>query len=663
MNDLKGVLRAAEVRTALVVDDAYDEVPLAADLRLGDEAWTQFFDDLSETDKAILREMHPEYEATPAGELRASDAFVAGLWSRRAELSAGLGDVLFGAYEAALADDRVVLEGIVRQLSELGLGCTRAGRDFSQMASEVDLILIDLFLGSTQDGTAIDRAVNGLTKALKQRSKPPLVILMSRSPRLADKREHFRERSGLFASMFRIVAKADVNQPARLQSVLARLAGHYGDSRKLASFLDAWRTGFDAARERTAAAIRTLDLADCAQIRQLLLDVEGESAGCYLVDVVDRVLLHECERHAPIIDAAIALNDLTTERYPPPYIAGSPDLQSLVYRSLFQHPERIRLSAAEGSRVAFGDILRRTPLLPEGAESTAAREEEKTGAPRVCSDVGTDQVMLVLTPACDLQRRSAKRVMFLVGELRALEPKTWSFSEDPLRTPIIELPDGERRWIRWDLLHVETLAHEDLDGLLDMPRGFRVIARLREAHTLQIQQRLLSRLGRVGTPAQLVGTFPVSVAAYVPGEDEVLREVPVPALRDCGGVCYVGRDGSSKPEMRLVLCEDCCEATCQALAAQDASVVHADARQALEYLRTGEVLRSVLERGLKLPPPERNGFSAINVRDGQVTDGESKLRSIGLVFRRWNLEDRVPRHLIRQGGIVLWVGEFDGEGT
>ena len=73
----------------------------------------------------------------------------------------------------------------------------------------------------------------------------------------------------------------------------------------------AWETGLTGARDRTTALIRKLRLADLAQIYELLLSAEGEPTGSYLVDIFDKVLQHEIEREAPIIDAAVALNSLT----------------------------------------------------------------------------------------------------------------------------------------------------------------------------------------------------------------------------------------------------------------------------------------------------------------------------------------------------------------
>ena len=65
------------------------------------------------------------------------------------------------------------------------------------------------------------------------------MILMSRSNRLANRREEFRDDVGLQASAFRITRKAEIAD-GKLARLLSRLTDHYADSTKLAAFIHAW---------------------------------------------------------------------------------------------------------------------------------------------------------------------------------------------------------------------------------------------------------------------------------------------------------------------------------------------------------------------------------------------------------------------------------------
>jgi hypothetical protein len=636
VTSLADLLAEKGVRRALVVDDAFDRTPRAADLTIDANEWTNFFDDLQVGDEEAIRAFAPEYDRLPAAELPGDDGFVAKLWSHRTELRKELIDPVFARYDADMASDLEYVEALVAELRSLGLDVETAGRAFEAQAAEVDLVIIDLFLGSVQDGNAIEESKARLRRVIDQRrGAPPLVVLMSRSGRLEEKREEFRDSAGLFASAFRIVRKADLKVEGKLARILRRLAIHRTDSTRLAAFVDAWQRGVGNAAGRTATLMRTLDLSDYAQVQQLLLAEEGEPTGSYMVDIFDRVLQHEVEREAPIIDAAISMNEITSEEYPPPYVVGSPDLQQLVYRSLFQNAERLRLVGPAGG-VTFGDILRPAVRLGEAP------------LPAPISDVGSDHVLAVLTPACDLQRAGAKRVLLLVGELRRLGPRDWRYDEDPIRTPVIDLEDG-RFWIKWDLKHIDTISHASLAAAQEENGGLKLVGRLREAHALELQQKMLSGMGRVGLPAPMPATFRMQVRVGFIKPDRTPAQLNIPALND-EGVCFVGRPGTSK--MRLVLSEDGCEAVAAAIAGVNAADVHPNSQAALAYLHEnpGELV-DALAIGLPLPAPESTGYKLIPSPSGALI-GQNP-RNIGLILRNGKEEAAVDNGLIPKAGFVV----------
>ena len=135
---------------------------------------------------------------------------------------------------------------------------------------------------------------------------------------------------------------------------------------EFAAFLAAWELGLGGAAKEFMKLMRRLDLSDYCKIREVLLDVEGQPLGSYMLDVFDRVLQHEIEGHVPTISAAQELNAIDPTKYPAPYIAGSSDLQDLVARSLWQNVERLKVTGnIAGMPVSFGDMLvRRSRLDP-----------------------------------------------------------------------------------------------------------------------------------------------------------------------------------------------------------------------------------------------------------------------------------------------------------
>src|SRR4051794_30845162 len=105
---LPELLRDRGITSALIVDDAYDEVPQADDIAADDEAWANFFADLGE-DRQKLAEVFPLFETLDASALRHSDEFVAAAWKARDKIRPQVWELLFDKYEQANRSDRAFL--------------------------------------------------------------------------------------------------------------------------------------------------------------------------------------------------------------------------------------------------------------------------------------------------------------------------------------------------------------------------------------------------------------------------------------------------------------------------------------------------------------------------------------------------------------------------
>ena len=151
-------------------------------------------------------------------------------------------------------------------------------------------------------------SLDGLAEVVKKRvESPPVIVLMSRSGRLIEQADAFRDGARVFASGFRTIVKADIEKPGRLEQLVRELARHRQDSLKLNSFLLGWSQGITGAMRRTEDDIRRLDLEDWAQIHDLLLESEGSSAGRYILEVLEFSFLHELESENAFLGAAVAL--------------------------------------------------------------------------------------------------------------------------------------------------------------------------------------------------------------------------------------------------------------------------------------------------------------------------------------------------------------------
>ena len=381
-------------------------------------------------------------------------------------------------------------------------------------------------------------------------------------------------------------------------------------------------------------------------INKLLLNAEGEPAGSYLVDVFDRVLQHEIEREASIIDAAIPLNEFSAASHPAPYVAGSPDLQELVARLLTQNGERVRLQGAVGTRVTFGDVITTSP------NTDAARLQATLPV-----EIGATTALLVLTPACDLQHDGAPRILLLVGKIETIGASSWTYGDDA-RTAAIQF-GADLRWIKWNLKHIDTVSHEQLEKAFG-DGDLVTAARLREAHALELQQRLLSGLGRVGLVAPMPATFSVDAEIYYAGTDGVPARLDIPALAD-GAVCFVGRDEKKAPILRLVMTEMACDGVVDALAALPDEQVAEPARKALAHVKSSPDVRRMLTKGLSLKGAKSDAWAHIPSETG-ANDGVSKM---GLLA--WNFAFPAAAlakgDLNKAGIIVLIKDRQQGDAT
>ncbi|MVF23132.1 hypothetical protein EVC37_16140 [Methylocaldum sp. BRCS4] len=627
MTVLRNLLEERGIRKAVVIDDVFDAVPRPDELN--DADWTIFFDDLGETGHKRLAEIYPQYEATHSDDLRVSQEFISILWENRKSLPPGACDPLFSEYETTSTRERAGLDALVTALEGIGLTCATMGRELDEGANEADLIFVDLFLGRQQSENDMERAIRRVTELVSGREqKPPLVVLMSRSPRLWEKRNDFRDNAGLLGSTFRVVSKADLAKDGMLETMLTRLASHYEDAMRIARFVHTWDSGLDQARKNFLQILRRLDLPDLAQIRALLLDFEGQQLGEYLLDVADRVLQHEIEANSGTIAAAQELNKIKLSQYPAPHLAGSPDLQELAHRMVFQHVERLKLSSTgDIPQLQFGDILR--------------CKDQDSGA-------ATDHVLLIVTPACDLARCGTENILVLPGSLKPLSARDWSYGSTAAKTPIFTSSDGSRYWIRWNLKGRQTIPLKTLCELLYKGKGYERLGRIREMYAIEIQQKMLADMGRIGQPANPPATFPVAISLYVVSPDARPSPIEIPALTDA--VCFVGRGEDPNRVDHLVLSEAACDALRSTIQKLQAQEVHTAAHQSLATMKADLGFFERFERGLINVP----------LKDNLLTPetGIDNLVYMHLVRNEWKNEGDPVRGNHRNGAIIMNIRDI-----
>ena len=186
------------------------------------------------------------------------------------------------------------------------------------------------------------------------------------------------------------------------------------------------------------------------------------------------------------------------------------------------------------------------------------------------------------------------------------------------------------------------------------------LVRLRESHALELQQQLLSSLGRVGLVAQMPASFGVVVEVCFWGADEVLHAHGIPLLDEEGGVCVAGRDKDSAAVSRLRLSEGACDAIRSAIAGLDEKLVHASARATLTRLKASASFATTLERGLMCSTGDKTSLLPI-VTAGAGLDAQGKAipDQVGLIVR--NPPARVLKgNDVKSGALVVVLTDLSG---
>ena len=176
------------------------------------------------------------------------------------------------------------------------------------------------------------------------------------------------------------------------------------------------------------------------------------------------------------------------------------------------------------------------------------------------------------------------------------------------------------------------------------------IARLREQHALEIQQKLLSSLGRVGLPAHLPAVLPLDVRAFYYSDKLELTPLDTPDIQS-ESMCFVGRDAKSNQVARVVLSETGCDQLIGQLDNVDQNLVAPNAKNSIEVLKSTNSLYEILEHGIEL-----KGLKPGHKEPCKVNTKHGELPLVTVVWNGEPLPANVTKNDALAKGLVLTVG-------
>jgi hypothetical protein len=636
IEELKTLLQRHAISDVAVIDDAYDESPQPVDI--DDASRGHFVDDIGQPDQDRLREAYGSdaYDNRDWSQLRRDTRFIEIVWSLRASFVAAT--ELFSDFERHLRLKRAGLTPLTDLLqTTLGLTCQLAGREYKAALEDASIVFLDLFLGHQEDQSAIALAIDRIRRVVSSRQQsPPLVVLMSASPDLQELGMRVRDDAELLGCQFRMVRKSELTDTPVMLEHLYDLLTTYPDSLLLHTFLDAWQTALDRAKGAFLRTIRTLDLADYANMQALTLDAEDEPVGDYVVDLYDVHLHSLLEGDENLIRSAKALNAIDWASYPPAQFMPSDAAMDMMDGAIFHNEVRTKIEGdiqADPRTVHLGDVFL-APAQPAAPPLEMVTDE---GSPRVAGEhpenargEGARDAFVVLSQACDLRHGDADRILLLRGVARPYSWKYYDKAKSP-RTPVMKL--GQSLFtIEWDLLAPETWLLDELSDRL-REKGYRRARRFRTPFALQLQQSFVSRLSRVGTLTALPGRHPAKVKVFVRdagGEARLLTEA---SAESGDAICLVGRTDKNKLIEWLLLSETFRRSLRNSLGAIPEAVLAAPVRGVRDNLAFFKLFKRGLaferEKAKGSKPFNETGFDLVQVfTRPTVRVGEAMDRSL-----------------------------------
>ena len=636
-------VRDAGIRSAIIVDDGYDEIPEVAELR-DEGAWDSLFDDAQGAEAKRIEAVFPAYNPENREELRSSQEFIDALWQARETIPELLGG-LFDNYERKISDNRPFLDAAEAALTALGIPYETCGRDFVGSAIDVDLIVIDLFLGIQQAAPDREFTVERLKEVIKRREHRPLpsVVLMSQVQGIDELAKDFRRDVKLHASAFRQIRKNDLQKPGRMEGQILTLATHRSDSQALAKFVETWEVKAIEAVHAAAGTLRKIDIDDLQHIRSMLLRFEGLNTSSYMLDVFDRVLQYEIESHKAVLEAAVPLDEMADDP-PPLMISNDRDTYAVLEQTLFVNPKRREHATGAEWPIAFGDILGPKPGVPVKRRGFFSGRE--------------DLVFFVASPECDLIRKDGLTTALLVaGSLKVIDMAKPGLAVTSKTTPVLVMDEGQRFQVDWNFGDLRAINLDQAKRLLNADRGdMSIVARLREGTALGLRQQLLSNVGRVGELAPLPRSLRFRADLHLPLQQGGTRPITMPDGVEVTGNVLIPRRGQFAAAIFDSNCEDDLTAVLLGL---DLAHVATRSRAMFETLKEQTRIRQIFRsgfQGIELPLSVARGAGLLKLDEEHPDSDEKKPKTnkVATIIKGANIEEELGNNL-RTAGLIVQI--------
>jgi hypothetical protein len=335
----------------------------------------------------------------------------------------------------------------------------------STALESADVAFVDFYLSNSElEGAAIER----ITNSAQLLQRPKLLFFMS-SRALLEVQKSVRQRVGVRSAFFDVMRKGDI-EPEFLAAKLEAKRASYAGNKSLESLIDDLVSSTKEALQEFVHECDELELHDLRMLDLARLDAEGESLGEYLTWLFSESVAAKARR--------LALPATSGKAIPQEAIGFTGQLsQGKVLSDQFS--EIVFGPAVHaGKTVRFGELIRKK---------------------------GTEQYLLVLTPACDLQRCEPTKPVLCVegvgetfiGSKAFAREKLYGKQDDGRLCHLFTRVEGEKpasTLISWQQAQAVMHTVRELGGA-----EFERVALMNELFAQEVKEDVLRALGRVGT--------------------------------------------------------------------------------------------------------------------------------------------------------------------
>lgn len=513
-------IRKGEIRKVVVIDDAFDP-PTIDDEDAG--PLLEFLE--SEQSEKLLKRARISPEETGQAIQAITDSdyqndvlreVIAKLYRRFVDKFDEQYDPS-GRFTVIKGDNLRKVRPLLRLLGKCtGLSVTRVGShdaaaDLAKLEPEV--IFVDYFLdaslaavgepGARSGERARQASLRILRQVLdSQKDLGPSVMLMSSHGvrREADRfRQEIRKQRKVFASRFQFLAKDDLEEgeegsivvaPAAADALLD-IAQRHRFAGALEDALTHWRNGVDEAVNQLWETVTDLELQDYAYLARFRLAEEGQPLSSYLEWFFGELLVDQIARCVDWKQKSFTVIDEgALKNKPGSDIEGAFDGPTERIADLFYRARVDERPSRQGKDLRTGDIYVRKSK--------------------------PDELLALVTPDCDIikrgNKRAARRATLIAGTLQPINAPDGSVSDFFRR--------GRKSYnVKWDIKDIRTIEFEEIESAADV----KLVGTLRPLYAYELQQRVLSDLGRIGLAVAPAMAVMATAEAVVRGKDGPVR--------------------------------------------------------------------------------------------------------------------------------------------